>query len=142
MTRPDASVKSEAHTPLPGRMRAALEGYQRRVFVIKIAEGLLAGVFGLLLSYLVVLGADRLFDAPALLRAAILVAGSVTMAVLFPLKFHNWAEPWHRTGDEAGAAALSALWRSPARHCRVGAAGLRQRRREPSPCRGRHAAGR
>ena len=41
MTRPDASVKSEAHTPLPGRMRAALEGYQpTRSELVELLENL------------------------------------------------------------------------------------------------------
>jgi hypothetical protein len=85
---------------LPPRMRAALERYQKRVWVIKLAEGFLAAIFGWAVSYLLVFGLDRLFDTPAVLRAVILAVGSAGMVILFPLKVHNWI--WrHRRLDQA-----------------------------------------
>jgi len=81
-------------------MRAALTQYQKRVWIIKLAEGALAAIFGLVLSYLVVFGLDRLFDTPAVLRAVILAGGSVGVVILFPLKYHKWV--WrHRRLDQA-----------------------------------------
>ena len=53
---------------LPPRMRATLEEYRKRVWIVKIAEGLLAAVFGLVISYLVVLVLDRFWDTSAMLR--------------------------------------------------------------------------
>ena len=50
-------------------MKAALEQYRKRVWVIKLTEGAMAAIFGLVMSYLVVFVLDRLFDTPALLRA-------------------------------------------------------------------------
>ena len=79
---------------LPPRMKAALEQYQRRVRVVKLAEGALAAIFGAVISYLLVFGLDRLVDTHALLRAVILAVGMVGMVVLFPLKYHNWV--WRR----------------------------------------------
>ncbi len=85
---------------MPPRMKAALTQYQRRVWIIKLAEGALAAIFGLVVSYLAVFGLDRLFDTPAILRALILAGGSVGMVILFPLKYHNWV--WrHRRLDQA-----------------------------------------
>lgn len=85
---------------LPPRMKAALEQYRNRVWRIKIAEGFLAAIFGLVVSYLLVFGLDRLFDTPAMLRGLILAVGSVGMVILFPLKYHNWV--WrHRRLDQA-----------------------------------------
>ena len=75
---------------LPLRMMATLKLYRKRVWMIKLAEGALAAVFGLALSYLLVFGFDRLGDTPALLRAVILAVGSIGMVILFPLKYHNW----------------------------------------------------
>ena len=75
---------------LPLRMKTTLELYRKRVWMIKLAEGVLAAVFGLVLSYLLVFGLDRLGDTPALLRAVILAVGSTGMVILFPLKYHNW----------------------------------------------------
>ncbi|MEE3369737.1 MAG: hypothetical protein VX346_10380 [Planctomycetota bacterium] len=75
---------------LPLRMKATLELYRKRVWMVKLAEGVLAAIFGLALSYLLVFGLDRLGDTSALLRAVILAVGSVGMVILFPLKYHNW----------------------------------------------------
>ena len=88
---------------LPPRMTDALKQYQKRVWGIKLAEGALAAIFGLVVSYLVVFGLDRLVDTPAPLRGVILAVGMVGMVVLFPIKYHNWV--WqHRRLD--GVARL------------------------------------
>ena len=75
---------------LPPRMKKALEQYRKRVWIIKLAEGTLAAIFGLIISYLIVFGLDRLFDTPTLLRALILVVGMVGMVIFLPLKYYNW----------------------------------------------------
>ncbi len=75
---------------LPPRMKAALENYQKTVWIIKLAEGALAAIFGLMISYLVVFGLDRIFDTPPLLRVLILITGAVGMVLFFPLKYYNW----------------------------------------------------
>lgn len=75
---------------LPDSTRERLEQFQRRVRVVKIAEGILAGLFGLVLSYLAVFIIDRFIDTSATLRASLLIAGSVGLAVFFPLKCHRW----------------------------------------------------
>ncbi len=75
---------------LPPRMKKALEQYRKRVWIIKLAEGTLAAIFGLIISYLIVFGLDRLFDTPTLLRVLILVIGMVGMVIFLPLKYYNW----------------------------------------------------
>lgn len=75
---------------LPPRMKKALEHYKKRVWIIKLTEGTLAALFGLIISYLIVFGLDRLFDTPTLLRALILVIGMVGMVIFLPLKYYNW----------------------------------------------------
>ncbi len=80
-------------------MRSPLVRYRNRVWWIKGAEGVLAALFGLVSSYLAVLGLDRFFDTPGLVRLGILVVGSVGLLVLFPLKLHFWV--WrHRRLDQ------------------------------------------
>ena len=54
-----SSIKRHFDLQIPERMRSKLESFQRRVWVIKLAEGLLAAAFGLLVSYLLVFGLDR-----------------------------------------------------------------------------------
>ncbi len=85
---------------LPPRMRVALTQYRKRVWIIKLAEGILTAIFGLVVSYLAVFALDRLFDTPAVLRGIILAGGSVGLVILFPLKCYNWV--WrHRRLDQA-----------------------------------------
>ena len=75
---------------LPPRMKAALEQYQKRVWIIKLVEGTLAAIFGIMISYLIVFGLDRMFDTPTLLRVLILLTGMLGMVFFLPLKYYNW----------------------------------------------------
>ena len=75
---------------LPESTRVRLIQFQQRVRVVKIAEGILAGLFGLVLSYLAVFVIDRFINTSSILRSALLATGSIGMAVLFPLKCHRW----------------------------------------------------
>ncbi|MEM7456654.1 MAG: hypothetical protein AAF456_20080 [Planctomycetota bacterium] len=84
------SNNHKSRVKLPDRMRTKLEDFQRRVWIIKLAEGLLAAAFGLLVSYLVVFGLDRVIDTPAWARAAILITGSLGAAVWLPMMVHKW----------------------------------------------------
>ena len=88
---------------LPPRIKAALEQYQKRVWTVKLAEGVLAAIFGILVSYIIVFCLDRVFDTPTLLRVLILGVGMVGMIFLLPMKYYNWV--WkHRQLD--GVARL------------------------------------
>ena len=101
-TQPNKHSRQD-RVSLPPRMTEALKQYQKRVWGIKLAEGALAAIFGLVISYLVVFGLDRLVDTSAPLRALILAVGMVGTVILFPLKYHNWV--WqHRRLD--GVARL------------------------------------
>ena len=75
---------------LPSGIRGKLEEFRRRVWMVKLAEGLLAALFGLLLSYLFVFVMDRFWDTPGWMRALILVAGAAGLGIWFPLKWHRW----------------------------------------------------
>ena len=75
---------------IPDRMRNKLEKFQKRVWLIKLAEGLLAAAFGLLVSYLLVFTLDRFFDTPAFLRTVILIFGALGLGIWFPMVCHKW----------------------------------------------------
>ncbi|MDA1015435.1 MAG: hypothetical protein O3A00_13410 [Planctomycetota bacterium] len=75
---------------LPHGTHAKLDGYRRHVRAVKLAEGVLAAVFGLVLSYLLVFVLDRIWDTPIALRALMLLVGSLGFGVFFPLKCHRW----------------------------------------------------
>ena len=75
---------------LPDGMLQKLKGFQKRVWIIKLCEGLLAASFGLLVSYLLVFAADRFFETPAWLRTVILLSGAIGAGLWFPLVCHQW----------------------------------------------------
>ncbi|MCA9074051.1 MAG: hypothetical protein KDA93_03390 [Planctomycetaceae bacterium] len=81
---------SHGRFDLPERMRTQLEAFRRRLWWIKVGEGLLAGVFGLLLSYVALFVLDRFVDTPATVRTGLLLVGTLGLAVAFPLKWHRW----------------------------------------------------
>ncbi len=92
------------HLELPTLLRHKLETYRRRVWWVKLAEGVLAGVFGLLVSYLLVFVLDRFWDTPAWLRLSLLLSGATGFAVWFPLKWHRWV--WQTRQLEQAARLL------------------------------------
>jgi hypothetical protein len=95
--------------PLPPVLSSKLSDYRRRVWLVKLAEGLLAAVFGLAVSYLLVLGLDRLFETPAWLRGMLLLAGALVPGLGLPLKWHKWV--WRQRRLEDAARLLS--WKFP-----------------------------
>lgn len=105
MNQTEEKTRSEKNTVgLPPRMQDALEQYRKRVWIIKLAEGTLAAIFGIMISYLVVFGLDRLFDTPTLLRVLILLTGMVGMVFFLPLKYYNWV--WRHRSLEGIARLL------------------------------------
>ena len=81
---------SNEHLQLPSGTRMKLEEFRRRVWTIKLIEGVLAAVFGLCISYLVVFILDRFMDTPAVARSLILICGSVGLAIWLPIVWHRW----------------------------------------------------
>lgn len=75
---------------LPEQTRSRLEEFRRRLWMIKIGEGILAGLFGLLASYALVFVLDRFSETPALVRGGILLLGTVEFGLGFPLILHRW----------------------------------------------------
>ena len=105
MNQTQGKTRSEKDTVgLPPRMQDALEQYRKRVWIIKLAEGALAAIFGIMISYLVVFGLDRMFDTPTLLRVLILLTGMVGMVFFLPLKYYNWV--WRHRSLEGVARLL------------------------------------
>ncbi|NIP94439.1 MAG: hypothetical protein GWO24_13725, partial [Akkermansiaceae bacterium] len=94
---------------LPPLLGSKLVRFRRRVWLIKMTEGLLAAVFGLAVSYLCVLGLDRVLETPAWLRGILLAAGAAVPGLGLPLKWHHWVWRQRRLED----AARMLRWRFP-----------------------------
>ena len=87
--------------PLPPRLRNRLERFRERLWSVKIAEGALAGVLGLTVSYLFVFFLDRFVDTPSWVRAGLLLGGSAIPAFGLPLLWHRWVWRQRTLADAA-----------------------------------------
>ena len=86
--------EGDTRLEIPSAIRDKLLSYRRRVWKVKLLEGVLAAAFGLLISFLVVLTLDRFFDTSAWVRGAILLIGSLGVGLWLPLVCHKWI--WRR----------------------------------------------
>ena len=76
--------------PLPEELQEQLDSFRSELWKIKITEALIAGVLGLLLSFLLVFLLDRLWPTPGLLRLLILIAGASLFALFAPWWINKW----------------------------------------------------
>lgn len=98
------SKMSSTAIQLPDATRQRLEEFQKQVRRIKLAEGILAGLFGLAVSYIAVFVMDRFVDTPSIVRAGILITGALGFGLFFPLKCHRWV--WRTRRMEQVATLL------------------------------------
>ncbi len=77
-------------TPIPEELRNQLAQFQKHLWRIKVMEAILAGLAGLIVSFLIVFILDRLLPTPPLVRLAILVAGTSLFAIFAPLWIRRW----------------------------------------------------
>lgn len=91
-------------TELPLILETKLADFRKRVWTVKLIEGLLAAGFGLALSYLLVFALDRVMETPVWLRATLLIAGALTLGLGLPLKWHRWV--WRQRQLEDAARLL------------------------------------
>jgi hypothetical protein len=80
---------AEVRLQLPESLKDQLLGFRRRVWSIKLIEATLAALFGLVLAFLVMFLADRIWETPQSIRAALFAASWVGLA-LFPLAVYRW----------------------------------------------------
>lgn len=88
-------------TRLPPILETKLAEFRRRVWAVKLVEGLLGGLFGLVLSYLLVFACDRFFETPRALRLVLLSVGAAALGLGLPLKWHRWVWQQRRLEDAA-----------------------------------------
>ncbi|MDF1657864.1 MAG: hypothetical protein P1U58_09640 [Verrucomicrobiales bacterium] len=77
---------------LPPHLQQKLEAFQERLWSIKIAEGALAGIIGLGITFLIVFTIDRFIDTPLSLRFLLLAIGFAVPAVSIPLRWNRWVK--------------------------------------------------
>ena len=97
-------MSQEPVLQLPDRLQGKLESYRKRVWIVKVLEGVFAALFGLLLSFLVVYALDRFIDTPGWARLLIFAVGIAGFGLFLPLKLHRWI--WQRRSLQQVAKLL------------------------------------
>lgn len=87
---PNIQPPTSDQQALPESLRKQLDAFRRHLWRIKITEAILAGVFGLFLSYLIVFALDRFVATSPLARLIILLAGVSIFAIFAPFWINRW----------------------------------------------------
>lgn len=88
-------------TELPPILESKLADFRHRVWVVKVLEGILAGLVGLLASWLVLFVLDRVIDTEAWTRWTLMIGGTSVLGLGLPLKWHRWVWRQRRLEDAA-----------------------------------------
>jgi len=86
----ESPVTPPTTVAIPEGLRLQLEDFRKRLWRIKLAESIAAGFIGLLFSFLLVFGLDRIWQTPGLVRLIILIAGTSIFAGFAPYWLHRW----------------------------------------------------
>jgi len=87
---PDSHEPNSEIVKIPDSLRQQIEGFRRHLWRIKIIESIAAGVIGVLVSFLLVYGLDRILPTPGWARLVILLGGAALFAGFAPYWVHRW----------------------------------------------------
>lgn len=90
MSSEHGSNSEDRSASLPESLRRQLGAFRGRLWFIKVTEALFAGLFGLLFSYLIVFGLDRVWNTPPSIRLIILIGGTSLFTLFAPYWIHRW----------------------------------------------------
>lgn len=83
-------MADQPRTEIPPELKAQLESFRRQLWRTKLTEAILAGFLGLIVSFLVVFGLDRIMSTPGWLRLFLLIAGTSLFTFFAPYWIHRW----------------------------------------------------
>ena len=86
---------------IPEGLRKQLEEFRKHLWRRKVIEAVAAGLIGLLVSFLLIFGLDRIWQTPGWARFAILLAGVSLFAGFAPYWLHRWVWGHRREGQLA-----------------------------------------
>lgn len=88
-------------TPLPPILESKLADFRKRVWMVKILEGVLAGAVGVYASWLILFVLDRVMETPVWMRWTLMIGGTSVLAVGLPWMWHRWVWRLQRLEDAA-----------------------------------------
>lgn len=97
----EPSQSSDASVAIPEGLRLQLIEFRKHLWRIKILEAVVAGIIGLIFSFLLVYGLDRFWPTPGIVRLGILLAGSSLFTVFAPFWLHRWVWRHRREAELA-----------------------------------------
>lgn len=96
---------SDARTEIPDSLRKQLEEFRKTLWRRKVLEAAAAGLIGLLVSFLLIYGLDRVWQTPAWARLLVFLAGVSLFAGFAPYLVHRWV--WGHRKDRQLARLIS-----------------------------------
>lgn len=95
----------DARTEIPESLRKQLEEFRKTLWRRKVLEAVAAGLIGLLVSFLLIYGLDRVWQTPGWARLVILLSGISLFAGFAPYLMHRWV--WGHRQDGQLARLIS-----------------------------------
>lgn len=97
----EPSQSPDSTVVIPEGLRRQLDDFRRHLWRIKVLEAVIAGIIGLLFSFLLVYGLDRIWQTPGPVRLGILLGGISLFAVFAPYWLHRWVWRHRREAELA-----------------------------------------
>ena len=94
-----------ARNAIPESLRRQLEDFRRQLWRRKVMEAVAAGLIGLLLSFLLIYGLDRVWQTPGWARLLILLGGVSLFGGFAPYWLHRWV--WGHRREEQLARLIA-----------------------------------
>jgi hypothetical protein len=94
-----------ARNAIPESLRKQLEDFRRQLWRRKVMEAVAAGFIGLLLSFLLIYGLDRVWQTPGWARLLILLGGVSLFGGFAPYWLHRWV--WGHRREEQLAKLIA-----------------------------------